>query len=390
MMGHVGNLEKRINPAIGADDALIVPLDFPDLRGDTNLSNILKNDKEKFLAWVDYYSSSKLRVNLDSIDHWIHMPKPGSFYNLDNYVGSNENNITQSGNTKIAQTYIDEITKEVDLTKYRSILILYPSNHDSLKLDLVPRMVEFKIKEGTRRMSLFADPAGYDSAVATPVWAFWLHELGHDWGLYGHAPGNGWSVGLMANQGGMSLSLNAWERFLLNWMPDDLVFCETKKNLVPATIQLSPLERADQQTKMMAVALDDHRLLVVEAHGIGDWTDIRPEQKQVLGYRFDTSGYYSVLAYIVNTQFTAPIAPIVNADGSALQVDGGINPNLPRYSYFIPVDGGVGSSDYHLYTVNSSTIDYSSYFAVKGDTFTVEGVHVKVVDDGDYVTLSIS
>jgi hypothetical protein len=290
--------------------------------------------------------------------------------------------------------FINEITKEVDLRNYRAIYVLYPRAQDSMFLDLVPRMVEFKIKEGYWRMSLFADPAGYDRDLATPPWVFWLHEIGHDWGLYGHAPGNGWSIGLMTNQAGVSQSLNAWERFVLTWMPDDLVYCDTKSTLVNAKIDLSPLERADQQTKMIAIALDDHRLLVVEAHGVGEWFSRRPEQTanhgHSLQYTFGDSGYYSVIAYIVDTKFRMPDVVLVNPDGSGLQIDNGVNPNLPRYAYLLKVDGGIGSNEYSLHPADDLKTDFGAFVAVQGDSFTIEGIKIKFLATGDYETIEIS
>ena len=402
--GHPGRLQPRISPAIGSNEALIVPIDFPDYPGDKNIKEIIDSNRRSYLEWIKYFSSGKLSTKLDSVDYWIRMPRNAVSYNLSNYEGENENNRTQSGNIKIAQLYIDEISKVTDLTKYRSIFVIYPSGQNVLTLDLVPRMVEFQLKEGKRNMSLFALPSGYldgsklrksyDANLGTPLWAFWIHEMGHDWGLYGHAPGNGWSIGIMSNQAGISQSPNAWEMFLLTWMPDELVYCDTKSTIQNAIIKLSPLEREDNQTKMVAIALDDHRLLVVEAHGTGKWFSRRPEQTQEhgqsLGYKFKDKGYYSVIAYIVDTKFTMPDVVLVNPDGGGLAEDNGVNLNLPRYSYLLKVDGGIGSNYYPLHQDSKPYVDYGAYVAIQGDSFTVEGIKIKLLSTGDYETIEIS
>jgi len=402
--GHPGRLQPRVSPAIGTNEALIVPLDFPDYPGDSNIKEIINSNRTTYLEWIKYFSSGKLTVKLDSIDRWIRMPRNATTYNLTNYEGENENNRTQSGNKKIAQLYLDEIAKEVDLTKYRTVFVIYPSGQNVLTLDLVPRMTDFKIKDSNRMMSLFALPSGYqdgstlrksyDANLGTPLWAFWVHEMGHDWGLYGHAPGNGWSIGIMSNQAGISQSPNAWESFLMTWMPDELVYCDKKSSIKKAEIRLSPLEREDKQTKMIAIALDDHRLLIVEAHGTGKWFSRRPEQTvehgQSLQYTFGDNGYYSVIAYIVDTKFTTPDVILVNPDGGGLAEDNGVNPNLPRYAYLLKVDGGIGSNYYPLHQDSNPYIDYGAYVAIQGDSFTVEGVHIKVLATGDYETIEIS
>ena len=376
------NLNPRINPPLGINDALIVPIDFPDLPGDSNISEVIQSNRTKYLDWVKYFSVGKLETKLDYIDHWVRLPNKAAFYNQTNY------DLTQGQRDiqRVAQLYVDEITKEVDLRKYRTIFVLYPANQNVIFTDLVPRTVEFKLKEGSRIMSFFADPAGYDRDMQTPPWVFWLHEIGHDWGLLGHAPGNGWPVGVMTNQAGLSVSLNAWERFMLTWMPDELVYCDTKDSLKNATLKLSALERADNQTKMISIALDNHRLLIIEAHGIGAWTSRRPQQN----YNFGNTGYYALMAYIVDTKFNYSGPTQVNPDGSALLIDDGNNPAISRYAYFYQVDGAKGSATYNLINFGPNPPkDYDAFWAVQGDSFTIEGIKITFVSTGDYETVSI-
>ena len=104
-------------------------------------------------------------------------------------------------------------------------------------------------------------------------------------------------------------------------MPDELVYCDTKQSLSNNSVKLSALERADNQTKMIAIALDEHRLLVVEAHGIGEWTSRRSTQN----YPFLNSGYYALMAYVVDTNYSYQGPTQVNPDGSALAIDDGNN-----------------------------------------------------------------
>lgn len=376
------NTYAKINPPLGVNDAIIVPIDFPDLQGDSNISETIQSNRSNYLDWVKYFSSGKLETRLDFVDHWVRLPNKAAFYNQTNY------DLTQGQKDiqRIAQLYVDEITKVVDLRNYRTIFVLYPSNQNVIFTDLVPRTVEFKIKEGMRVMSFFADPAGYDREMQTPPWVFWIHEMGHDWGLLGHAPGNGWPVGVMTNQAGLSVSLNAWERFMLTWMPDELVYCDTKETLQDATLKLSALERSDNQTKMISIALDDHRLLIIEAHGISKWSSRRPQQN----YNFGTTGYYALMAYVVDTKFSYSGPTQVNPDGSSLAIDDGNNPAVQRYAYFYQVDGAKGSSNYNLINFGrNAPKDYDAFWAVQGDTFTIEGIKITFVATGDYETVRI-
>ena len=70
--------------------------------------------------------------------------------------------------------------------------------------------------------------------------------------------------------------------------------------------------------------------------------------------------------------------------------DDGNNPVISRYAYFSQVDGAVGSASYNLVNFGpSAKKDYDSYWAVQGDTFTIEGVKITFVSTGDYETVKI-
>lgn len=382
LRGKYGNFEKRPMPAVGVNESIIVPVDFKDFPGDAKLSQILAEQKESLQKWVNYFSFGKLKFNVTTYDSWIRMPEKADFYNQTDYnlsaaVGG------QDRITQIAQLYIDVITKQIDLTKYKTVYILYPSDQNVISTDLVPRMVQFKVKEGITTLSVFAR-SNYDHGMKTPFWVFYLHETGHDWGLYGHAPGNGWPLGLMVNQSAYSLSLFAWESFVLTWLPDELVYCDKRDTLKTAEIKLSAMERDDSQTKMVGIKLDESRLLVIESHGSGVWTSRRSTQY----YNFDNLGYYGVIAYIVDTKFTID-RPFVKPDGSALSDDDGVTRSIPRYAYMYPIDSKKSSHEYGLVNRGTDFEDYGRYIAVQGDTFTIEGVRITVVSTGDYETVRV-
>ena len=383
LRGKFGNFEKRTMPAVGVNESIIIPIDFVDFPGEANLREILTEQKEKLQSWVKYYSSGKLQFNVATHDSWITMPEKAAFYNQTDYdlsaVVGGQDRITQ-----IAQLYIDVITKQLDLTKYKTVYILYPNNQNVIATDLVPRMTRFKVKEGMTSLSVFARST-YDQGMQTPFWVFYIHETGHDWGLYGHAPGNGWPLGLMVNQSLYSLALFSWERFVLTWMPDELVYCDTKSTLKTAEVKLSAVERDDNQTKMIGIKLDDSRLLVIESHGTGAWTSIR---KSGTNYQFNPAGFYGVIAYVVDTKFTAD-RPFVKPDGSVLNDDDGVNRAVPRYAYMYPIDALKASNGYRLINRDAPAQDYDRYTAVQGDTFTIEGIKITVVGTGDYETVRI-
>ena len=213
-----------------------------------------------------------------------------------------------------------------------------------------------------------------------------MHETGHDWGLIGHAPGNGFPLGLMQNQSGASQSLSAWDWFLLGWMPNSQVYCDSFSTLKTNSIYLTALEHEDSQVKMIAIALDSHRLLIIEAHGIGKWWNRRTN----LNYFVGENGFYGISAYVVETMIESP-SMVTDPQGATLFDDDGNNDVYKRFTKFIKIDGEA-SNNYGLITASQEGRGRrisDAYLAVKGDTFTIEGVKISFVETGNVNTVKI-
>ena len=122
--------------------------------------------------------------------------------------------------------------------------------------DLIVRSKPFRIKEGQVLLNFFSWGRNLEG-METLKWAYYIHETLHDFNIIGHAPGNGWPLGIMTNQSGISYALNPWEQFLFDWLPASQIYCDDIKTLKTATISLTPVEREDQQTKMAVIKLSE-------------------------------------------------------------------------------------------------------------------------------------
>jgi hypothetical protein len=383
ILGFGQDFSSRYIPPTGINRSLIVPIDFPDIPGELNFLERMLDQRKKMIDWVNYYSSGRLDFQVDYLDNWVRTPLPSSEYDLYKFQGTLDKR-TDEGNEitrKYAQKYVDLITDKVNLQSYQTIYIFYPAAQKTMR-DFVPRVQRYQIKEGVAVLSVFAI-GDYDIRMGTPYFSFWLHETGHDWGLKGHSPGDGWPLGLMVNQAGFSLNLSGWDQFLMSWLPDDQVFCETKESLKPAEVRLSPLQREDKQTKIIAIALDSNRLLVVESHGIDKWSSRRLDSQF---YSFDQFGFYGVVAYVVNTKSTGGL--VRDAGGASLPYDDGNNDFLPRQAKFYPIEGEA-SNFYGLNKWDNGTKTNDSFIAVEGDHFVIEGIKITFVKGSDYNTVRI-
>jgi hypothetical protein len=364
------NTNKHRMKTKGTNEVLIVGVDFPELRGDQNLKAKLAKDKKWIEDWYRYFSNDQSKFNVSTIDQWINAPKSAASY----IVTGNDFNSSDSNRflAKAAQPFVDLISKEVDLREYSTVYMMFPEGESNFDMDLVVRNEGFKIKEGETQLNFFG--WGHDlELMESEQWPVWIHETLHDFDIIGHAPGNGWPFGIFTNQAGISMAMNPYEQFLLDWLPENQIYCEDFKILSKSIISLSPLEREDRQTKMAIIKLSSTRLIVVESHGIDKWSSFNT------GDRSFPPGFYSVMAYVVDLDKTA--APPVTSDGRSLSNE--------EYAWAMwqKVEGGPS-------TEFGSTIgirpDMFNMVAVLGDSFLIEGVRITFVGTGDYETIEIS
>jgi hypothetical protein len=355
----------------GTNEVLIVPIDFPDFPGGSEVINQLEYDKKWMTNWYEYFSNGQSKFNITTIDKWLRMPKERSAYpsdakTIDAFAADHGRRMANQ-----AQPFIDEITKLVDLRKFSTVYFFYPDGELTF-VDFIIRNQVFKIKEGSINLNLFSWGRNLEG-METLKWSYYIHETMHDFNITMHAPGNGWPLSIGTNQSGISLALNPWEQFLFDWLPADQIYCDDVATLKKATISLSPVEREDRQTKMAVIRLSPTKAIVVESHGIDKWSNFK------FGDRAFPPGFYSVMAYVVDLDKNA--RPPINSDGTSLGND--------EWAWAVwQKVKGVRSNQFNVNVGDRKNL--GDYVAVLGDSFVIEGVRIKVVGTGDYETIEIT
>lgn len=355
----------------GVNEVLIVPVDFPDFQGGDELKAQLEYDKKWLVDWYDYYSNGQSKFNVTVLDRWLRLPKPRSEYPTDEKSKDGLGATSNLRQSLQAQAFIDEVTKIFDLRKFSTVYLFFPDGNYA-QGDLIVRNQTFKIKEGQVILNFFSWGRNLEG-METLKWAYYIHETLHDLRINGHAPGNGWPLGIMTNQSGISLALNPWEQFLLDWLPADQIYCDDASTLKPVTLSLTPVEREDRQTKIAVVKLSPTKAIVVESHGVDKWSNFN------FGDRAFAPGFYSIMAYIIDLDKT--VAPPVRSDGSSLSNDEW------AWAVWQKVDGGPSNRFDKSVGDRKNLADY---IAVLGDSFVIEGIRIKFVGTGDYETIEIS
>jgi hypothetical protein len=365
------NTDKNRMFLKGTNEVLIVPIDFPDFPGGSEVIAQLEYDKKWMTDWFSYFSNGQSKFNVTTIDKWLRMPKERSAYPSD---AKTKDAFAPDHGRRMAdqaQPFIDQITKEVDLRKFSTVYFFYPDGEITF-VDFIIRNQWFKIKEGEAQLNLFSWGRNLE-VMETLKWSYYIHETLHDFNISMHAPGNGWPLSIGTNQSGISLALNPWEQFLFDWLPADQIYCDDAATLKKATVSLSPVEREDRQTKMAVIRLSPTRAIVVEAHGIDKWSNLK------FGDRAFPPGFYAIMAYIVDLDKNA--APPINSDGTSQSNDDW------AWAVFQKVQGGP-SNRFNMSVGDRK--DLADYVAVLGDSFLIEGVRIKFVATGDYETIEIS
>jgi hypothetical protein len=157
----------------------------------------------------------------------------------------------------------------------------------------------------------------------------------------------GWEI--MASQDGPTQSMAAWNRWLLGWLTSDQVYCMPQNSLTSAEVVLVPINRDIVGYKSVMIPLTATTVLVVESRR-GESYDSQ------LG-----AGAYGVIAYIVDTT-------IDNGNGlAAIQV-----PTA------------------HAADIRTAHGLVKDALILMGESITVSGVTVRLVNSGDFDTVQIS
>jgi len=365
------NSDKHGMNLKGTNEVLIVPIDFPDFPGGSEVITQLEYDKKWMTDWYKYFSNGQSKFNVTTVDKWIRMPKERSAYpsdakTVDAFAADHGRRMANQ-----AQPFIDEITKVVDLRKFSTVYFFYPAGEITF-VDFIVRNQVFKTKEGNVNLNLFSWGKNLEG-METLKWSYYIHETMHDFNITMHAPGNGWPLSIGANQSGISLAINPWEQFLFDWLPADQIYCDDVATLKSATISLSPVEREDRQTKMAVLRLSPTKAIVVESHGIDKWSNFK------FGDREFPPGFYGVMAYIVDLDKNS--RPPINDDATSRSNDDW------AWGVWQKVKG-MRSNQFNTNVGEGKNL--GDYVAVLGDSFVIEGVRIKVVGTGDYETIEIT
>ena len=350
-------------------NVVYLPFDFPDHPGTGNPQDLYPNDFSKFKAWLKWYSNGKKNAEMTTFDKWIRSSRPSTDYAP--YFWHTNNNMSTG-----VEMILKDVENIIDLSKIDVVYLVFPKDLETLK---EPSGGRYEISTNKGRLSFNMYTTGQQSFNQHgELWFDMAHELlHHAWGIQQHAPAYPVMLSISTGTPGPGQSLITWDAMTLDWAEPDELWCADLKSLNTSEVTLVPMEREQNGVRAAMVNLAPSRTLIIESHRKDKWGNFNP-------------GTYGVTAYIVDTRYAT------DRSGEGNGTDDFKGTKYTRAANYIefPLNHGMYKMEWWDYLTGKSygiVPQFSlNYFLFEGESFTFEGVTVKLVKSGDNDTVQIS
>jgi hypothetical protein len=352
----------------GEIKVLFIPFDFSDFPGSGNPTVNYSKDMTKFKEWVKWYSNGKRSVQIETSEKWIRASKPSTAYA--EYMGH-----ANDKNWMGFEMLLRDSERDFDYTGIDAVFLLFPPGLQTFATEST-RTTRLTTNKGQMTIGIYATGLSIINS-RTELWFWLMHELLHGWGIAQHGPGYPVNLNVSTGSRADGHSIVTWDAMILDWSNPDELWCTDLKNLSTSEVTLVPMEREQKGVRAAMINLAPSRTLIIESHRRDKWGTFNP-------------GTYGLTAYIVDTRFNT------DRTGEFAGVDDGKGINYTRAANFIefPVNHGQYKMEWFDNKTGASYGLVSrfslNYFLYEGESFTFEGVTVKLVKSGDNDTIQIS
>jgi len=286
----------------------LIPIDFPDLKGESNFKDRVENQMKTLSDWYFTVSEGKLKIEWVVANNWVTLSSNTSSYKLDQSINLTNSQIGQ----KLFVDAMNASDPTFNFTNVQQVNFILPKAQSFLNessqgfpWDKVVR--ELRTQEGY--VSGFTIPGKFFDLPGKEYWSYWAHEFGHSISL-AHVgasrgempPFNPWD--LMGGQDGPSKELSGWLRFLANWLPSEKVFCKESNKINNLSVTLVPLSSKDSGIKFVVVPVSPIKAILIESRRVTNFScTTQTARNGVLVYTYDAR-----LSH--NEDFLVPISPI--------------------------------------------------------------------------------
>jgi len=272
-------------PATGAIKVVLLPVDFSDAVGTGQEISDAGIQIDLFNEWVRSQSRSALTVDWAFPVAWFRASRPSSDYGLD---PDSVYAAMRGGDVRAYAAIVEAFGTEVvaladpvvDFTDVQFVYVLLPETIVHIDPHVGYFHLDVPSDEGPIEKlwgggAFFYRPDAYGDDKE--LWSVWIHEIGHTWGLAGHAPvailgredeqgSTDSDLHLMGSQDALHKVFSVWDQWLLGWLPDEEVYCLPGSRLDRTDVELVALERPEEAGYRAAmIPLTESSILVVES-----------------------------------------------------------------------------------------------------------------------------
>ena len=262
--------------ATGTFKVVVVGIDFSDSPGDGSPSDIWREDLIKATEWLNWYTNGKVKYNFTTNNKWLRAPRTSEKYDqaneADKSAGGNTVGLGGMTDTQQSEDFVNLISETTDLSNTTAIWIYYPPTIQKITEQWYNRDVHVQnAKYGLVKAMMAA--IGADTYTSKRVrWGYFLHEMMHSHGIFGHSPKIPWRIGLMSTGAGFTNALLTWDALSVGWVNESDIYCVDKQKLSPTDIKIVPLGREQSGVRAISVKLNDHQALIVESLRKDKWS----------------------------------------------------------------------------------------------------------------------
>jgi M6 family metalloprotease-like protein len=261
-----GFIDKdRPIPSTGTVTWYLVPIDFTDLKGESNWRARVDEQMKLLTEYYELVSYGKLKIQWKVYENWITLPGVQSKYA-----------VNQSGDyisTEILwKDAIETADTKIDFTGIQVVNFLLPQDQTAVKetaqgFPWTGDINKYNSTEG--KISQFSTLGIFMQDPQRTYWSYWAHEYGHTLGMP-HISGSRASAAfhqfeLMGSQDARR-ELSGWNRFIVTkWLDDKSVYCKDKSNIKTELMYLSELNSLEEGTKLIVIPISETKALIAES-----------------------------------------------------------------------------------------------------------------------------
>jgi len=274
-------------PTSGVIRALMIPVDFPDVIGSGNPSELYFDMAKGMDDFYRKVSDNQVSFSFQILPSYLRLNFPSNYYNLGTWSSGDA-----VGYYKAALAAADPI---VDYSKFDVVYVLSPKNIPASSIAYGPA---FPMQVETNDGDIFnGSISGADAYRSFPGadWKWIAHETGHLFGLHDLYTTDGrketygsWDI-MSLNWSVQAIELNAWNRYISDWLKESQIDCLTLDSLssTPVSRSLAPLVKSLSGTKAQLIRLSSSKILVAEYRISGGFDVIPQSNEGVLIYTVD-------------------------------------------------------------------------------------------------------